>query len=412
MVSPKQPTVLYSIRGHTGVEFSYIEEKTPLVWGTDLEETRMEPIKILAVIGTRPEAVKLCPLVKELKKRRAFRTRVLATGQHGRMCADVLRTFGVRPDRSFSSMRIGSTPDATAGVILTEMGRILGVEEPDLVIVQGDTTTAFAAALCAFYRKIPVAHVEAGLRTYDMLSPFPEEWHRRAVGLLSTYHFAPTASAALHLRTEGVDASKIYTVGNTVTDALVLTAGRGYDSPLTERLAGKRLVLASFHRRENAEHITAMLGALRDAVGKYREDTYLLCEAHPNPEMGRAVAAALDSCPFAGIAQPLPVEEYHALLSHAYFSVTDSGGIQEEAAFLGIPTLIARESTERPEGIGCGVLRLCGTDGAVIGAVAEQLLSDASARSRMAVRTDVYGDGHVSERIAGILEDVLGVSGD
>lgn len=367
----------------------------------------METKKILIVIGTRPEAVKLCPLVTELKRHRDFCVRVVYTGQHGRMCTDVFRTFGVRPDRSFSSMRSGSPPDAVAGAILGEMGRILGVEMPDLVVVQGDTTTAYAAAVCAFYRKIPVAHVEAGLRTYDMTSPFPEEMHRRVIGLVASYHFAPTASAALRLREEGTDPARMYTVGNTVTDALTVTVGREFYTPLSERAEGKRLVLVTLHRRENAERIPEILGALRRVVERYAEDTYLLCEAHPNPAVCRAVIAALDGCPCAGIAQPLPVEEYHRLLSRAYFTVTDSGGVQEEAAFLGVPTLIARTSTERPEGIGCGVLCLCGNDGDAIARHAERLLSDASARARMAVRTDVYGDGHVCARIAGILEREL-----
>lgn len=367
----------------------------------------MESKKILVVIGTRPEAVKLCPLIAELKRRNAFCVRVLYTGQHEKMCSDTFHSFGIQPDRSFVSMREGSPPDAVAGAILSETGKILAAEQPDLVIVQGDTTTAFAAALSAFYRKIPVAHVEAGLRTYDLSAPFPEELHRQMVGLFADYHFAPTSSAAMHITGEGMEPSRVFAVGNTVTDALLVTVRRDFSSPLLERVSGKRLVLVTLHRRENAEAIPKILGTLKRVVGTYADDTFLLCEAHPNPAVFRAVTSALGDCPYAGIAPPLPVEEFHNLLARSYFVVTDSGGIQEEAAFLGIPTLIARKSTERPEGIGCGVLRLCGNDGEELETLVCQLLSDPAARERMAVRTGVYGDGHVSERIADILEKKL-----
>ena len=358
----------------------------------------------MLVFGTRPEAIKMCPLVNVLKSRPdEFETVVAVTGQHREMLDQVLRVFGVVPDHDLAVMRPGQTLfDVTSGV-LQGLKPVLEAEGSDCVLVHGDTTTSFAAALAAFYLQIPVGHVEAGLRTNDLYSPWPEEFNRQAVDVVSRWYFAPTETSRANLLAEGKDASRVWVTGNTGIDALATTVREGYAHPELEWAAGSRLVLVTAHRRENlGEPMHRMFRAIRRVMEEH-PDTKAVYPIHMNPLVREAAHQELDGFDRLRIIDPLEVLDFHNFMAAAHLILTDSGGIQEEAPALGKPVLVMRDTTERPEGVAAGTLKLVGTDEETICREFSRLLSDEEEYAAMSRASNPYGDGHASERIADVL---------
>ena len=366
--------------------------------------------KIMLVFGTRPEAIKMCPLVRELKKRTAFETLVCVTGQHRQMLDQVLQAFEVTPDYDLAIMKENQTLfDVTIG-ILNAIKAVLEESEPDVVLVHGDTSTTFVTSLACFYKQIPVGHVEAGLRTHNIYSPYPEEFNREAVSLIAQYHFAPTAQAAENLLGEGKDKGKIWITGNTAIDAMKLTVREAYSHPELDWAADSRLILITAHRRENlGEPMHHMFRAIRRVMEEH-PDVKAIYPIHMNPQVRRTADEVFGDQASDGkearmhIIEPLDVLDFHNFMKHSYLILTDSGGIQEEAPSLGKPVLVMRDTTERPEGIEAGTLRLVGTDEDTIYEEFSRLLNDREAYERMACASNPYGDGHACERIADILE--------
>lgn len=359
--------------------------------------------KIMLVFGTRPEAIKMCPLVNELKSRPEFDVRVCVTGQHREMLDQVLKVFDVCPDYDMSIMKSGQTLFDITSLVLLGMRDVFQDFEPDVVLVHGDTTTSFAAALACFYLQIPVGHVEAGLRTYDLESPFPEEFNRQAVDLVTEYYFAPTEQARENLLKEGKPDSQIYVTGNTGIDALATTVQDGYKNEYLEWADGSRLILITAHRRENlGAPMHSMFRAIRRLMDE-REDLKAIYPIHMNPLVREAAHAELDGCDRLKIIEPLEVLDFHNFLAASYLILTDSGGIQEEAPSLGKPVLVMRDTTERPEGVAAGTLRLVGTSEKEIYAQASRLLDDVEAYGMMAQASNPYGDGTASRQIVDIL---------
>ena len=359
--------------------------------------------KIMLVFGTRPEAIKMCPLVLELKKRNDVETVVCVTGQHRSMLQQVLDAFNVTPDYDLHIMKDRQTLfDITTGV-LTGMREVLEKEKPDVVLVHGDTSTTFATALTCYYMQIPVGHVEAGLRTYDVYSPYPEEFNRQATGIVTRYHFAPTPLSRDNLLREGKNPDHIFVTGNTVIDALKTTVRADYTHPELEWAAGSRLILLTAHRRENlGEPMHHMFRAIRRVIEEH-PDVKALYPIHMNPVVREAAAQELDGCDRIRLIEPLEVLDCHNLMARSYLILTDSGGIQEEAPSLGKPVLVMRDVTERPEGIDAGTLKLVGTEEETIYREFSRLLDDKAAYDAMAHAENPYGDGHACERIADIL---------
>lgn len=364
--------------------------------------------KIMVVMGTRPEAIKLCPLVRELKRRTSFETLVCSTGQHRAMLDSALSAFSVKPDFDMDVMRTGQTLSDVTARILRKNDELLMAERPDLVLVQGDTTTAFAGALSAFHRNVSVGHVEAGLRTYRMHDPFPEEFHRRAIAMVTDYHFTPTVAAKRNLLGEGYSGDRIFITGNTVVDALRITLTE--KRPLSEWTLppDKRILLFTAHRRESfGPPIRGMLRALRRIV-EDTPDLLAFFPVHHNPEVRRAAIEILKGVPRIRMIEPPEIVSFHHLLSKAYLILTDSGGIQEEASALGIPTIVMRYSSERTEGMRAGVLKLAGSGEEGIVTLAKRLLEpDSEEYASMHKPSAIYGDGNASVRIADILESKL-----
>lgn len=361
---------------------------------------------VLLVFGTRPEAIKMCPLVKELRARAQFRTVVCVTGQHREMLDGVLAAFDVKPDYDLSVMRPEQTLYDITSAVLAGMRGVLAEVRPDIVLVHGDTTTTFAAALAAFYEKIPVGHVEAGLRTHDLFAPYPEEFNRRAVALVTRFHFAPTAHARDNLLAEGVDSAHVFVTGNTAIDALATTVKKEYTHPLLDWAKNGRLILLTAHRRENlGAPMTRIFAAVRRITAAF-PDVKVLYPVHQNPAVRRA-AEALADLSQVRLCAPLDVLDFHNFMARAALILTDSGGIQEEAPALGKPVLVLRDVTERPEGVAAGTLKVVGTDEATIFAETSRLLTDPAAYAAMAKAANPYGDGHAAERIADILEKAL-----
>ena len=363
----------------------------------------------MLVFGTRPEAIKMCPLVNELKSRPGeFETTVCVTGQHREMLEQVLRVFGVDPDHDLAIMRPGQTLfDVTCDVLL-KLKSVLEGERPDVVLVHGDTTTSFAAALACFYLQIPVGHVEAGLRTRDIYSPWPEEFNRQAVDIVSEYYFAPTEASRRNLLDEGKPDSKIWVTGNTGIDALATTVREGYAHPELDWAEGSRLILITAHRRENlGEPMHRMFRAIRRVMEEH-PDVKAIYPVHMNPLVRKAAHEELDGFDRLRIVEPLEVLDFHNFMAASHLILTDSGGIQEEAPGLGKPVLVMRDITERPEGVEAGTLKLVGTDEDVIYREFSRLLSDADEYARMSRASNPYGDGHASERIASVLSDWRG----
>lgn len=359
--------------------------------------------KIMVVFGTRPEAIKMCPLVNELKGRENVNTIVCVTGQHRRMLDQVLGAFQVVPDYDLSIMQERQTLFDVTVNILGSIKSVLETEKPDVVLVHGDTSTTFVAALACFYLQIPVGHVEAGLRTYNLYSPYPEEYNRQAVGLIAKYHFAPTEWAKQNLINEGKDPTSITVTGNTAIDALKTTVRAEYEHPELAWASDSRLILLTAHRRENlGEPLCHMFRAIRRLVEE-TPDIKMIYPIHLNPLVREAARAILSDCDRIRLIEPLDVLDFHNFMARSYLILTDSGGIQEEAPSLGKPVLVMRDTTERPEGISAGTLKLVGTDEEIIYRTFKQLLEDYSEYARMSQASNPYGDGLASKRIADVL---------
>ena len=360
--------------------------------------------KVMLVFGTRPEAIKMCPLVNELKSRSdEFETIVTVTGQHREMLDQVLKVFGVDPDYDLAVMKPGQTLFDVTSEVLLKFRTVLEAEMPDVVLVHGDTSTSFSAALASFYLQIPVGHVEAGLRTHDIYSPWPEEFNRQAVDIVSKYYFAPTEASKCNLLEEGKPAGDIWVTGNTGIDALRTTVRNDYCNSELEWASDSRLILVTAHRRENlGEPMHHMFRAIRRVMEEH-PDTKAVYPIHMNPLVRKAAHEELDGFNRLHIIEPLEVFDFHNFMASSYLILTDSGGIQEEAPSLGKPVLVMRDTTERPEGISAGTLKLVGTDEGTIYREFSTLLSDRSEYMRMSRASNPYGDGHASVKIADVL---------
>ena len=360
----------------------------------------------MLVFGTRPEAIKMCPLVRELQLRpEEFETVVCVTGQHREMLDQVLKVFKVEPDHDLHVMRPGQTLFDVTCDVLRGLKPVMEEERPDCVLVHGDTTTSFAAALAAFYLQIPVGHVEAGLRTRNLASPWPEEFNRQAVDVVSNWYFAPTETSRRNLLDEAKPDDRIFVTGNTGIDALRHTVREDYSHPVLDWAEGSRLVLITAHRRENlGEPMHRMFRAIR-RVMEERPDVKAVYPIHMNPQVRRAAHEELDGFDRLRIIDPLEVVDFHNFMARSYLIMTDSGGIQEEAPSLGKPVLVMRDTTERPEGVEAGTLRLVGTDEGNIYREFSRLLDDPEEYEAMSHASNPYGDGHASERIAAILSE-------
>lgn len=360
--------------------------------------------KIMLVFGTRPEAIKMCPLVNELKSRKNLEVEVCVTGQHRQMLDQVLEAFSVVPDYDLSIMKDRQTLFDVTTNILNRIREVLEKAKPDVVLVHGDTSTTFVTALACFYLQIPVGHVEAGLRTYNIYSPYPEEFNRQAVSIISSYNFAPTELSKQNLLKEGKAAESIYVTGNTAIDALKTTVREDYTHPELDWAKGSRLIMITAHRRENlGEPMKHMFRAIRRVCDEH-PDIKAIYPIHMNPVVRETADEILGGDERIRIIEPLDVLDFHNFLSRSYLILTDSGGIQEEAPSLGKPVLVMRDTTERPDGIKAGTLRLVGTDEEVIYQNFKQLLENEEAYRKMSMASNPYGDGFASKRIADILE--------
>lgn len=363
---------------------------------------------VMLVFGTRPEAIKMCPLVNELKRRKNIRTVVCVSGQHRQMLDMVLRTFDVTPDYDLDIMKERQTLFDVATGIMNGIKPVLEQVKPDVVLVHGDTSTTFLTALACYYLQIPVGHVEAGLRTHNIYSPFPEEFNRQAVSVISRFNFAPTQLSRQNLLDEQRDPATIYVTGNTGIDALRTTVRPDYTHPELQWAADSRLILITAHRRENlGEPMVHMFRAIRRVCDEH-PDIKAIYPIHMNPAVREIAAQELGGDKRIRLIEPLDVLDFHNFLARCYLILTDSGGVQEEAPSLGKPVLVMRDTTERPEGVAAGTLKLVGTDEETIYESFRQLLEDDSAYAAMSEASNPYGDGHASERIADILEQELG----
>ena len=357
----------------------------------------------MLVFGTRPEAIKMCPLVNELKKRKGIQTIVCVTGQHKEMLNQVLYTFNATPDYNLSIMKERQSLFDVTINILDRIKKVLEIEQPNVVLVHGDTSTTFVTALACFYLQIPVGHVEAGLRTNNIYSPYPEEFNRQAVSIISKYNFAPTEMAKENLIKEGKNQADIYVTGNTAIDALKTTVRSDYSHPELEWAENSKLIMITAHRRENlGEPMKHMFRAIRRVMDEH-SDVKAIYPIHMNPTVREIANSILGNDDRIHIIDPLEVVDFHNFLSRSYLILTDSGGIQEEAPSLAKPVLVMRDTTERPEGIKAGTLKLVGTEEEAIYQSFSQLLTDNSLYAQMSKASNPYGDGHACERIANIL---------
>lgn len=355
--------------------------------------------KIMVVFGTRPEAIKMCPLVNEMKKQSNLNVVVCVTGQHREMLTQVLDIFNVIPNYDLSIMKDRQTLFDVTTNILNKIKDVLMMERPDICLVHGDTSTTFVTALACFYMQIPVGHVEAGLRTYDIYSPFPEEFNRQAVSIIAKYNFAPTETAKNNLIKEGRDPKTIYVTGNTAIDALRTTVKEDYQNEYLKWASDSRLIILTAHRRENlGTPMIHMFRAIKRIVDEYK-DVKVIYPIHMNPEVRKIADQELGNDDKIKIIEPLDVVDFHNFMAQSYLILTDSGGIQEEAPSLGKPVLVMRDTTERPEGIKAGTLKLVGTDENIIYREFKKLLDDNEEYDKMAHASNPYGDGHACERI-------------
>lgn len=361
--------------------------------------------RVMLVFGTRPEAIKMCPLVNVLKKRKRIETVVCVTGQHRQLLDQVLEAFDVKPDYDLKIMKERQTLEDVTCNILNKIGAVLEMEKPDVVLVHGDTSTAFAAALACFYRQIPVGHVEAGLRTYNLYSPFPEEFNRQAISIVSKYNFAPTEKAKNNLLQEGKTPESIYVTGNTAIDALKTTVKEEYFHEELEWAKDSRMILITAHRRENlGEPMKNMFKAIKRVLDEH-DNVKAIYPIHMNPLVRETAQAVFGQDDRIHIIEPLDVLDFHNFQKRSYLILTDSGGVQEEAPSLGKPVLVMRDTTERPEGIEAGTLKLVGTEVETIYKTFTELLDNPEEYKKMSQASNPYGDGFASERIADILEE-------
>lgn len=364
----------------------------------------MDKKKILIVFGTRPEAIKMCPLIVELKKRKRFDIIVAVTGQHREMLDQVLKEFGIFPQYNLSIMKENQSLIEIMSSIMAGMPVILNDEKPDLTLVHGDTLTAYATAVICYMLNFTVGHVEAGLRTYNMKEPFPEEFNRQSIGMIAKYHFAPTERAKENLINEG-RGNHIYVTGNTAIDALKYTVKEDYVSPYFEESKGRRLILVTLHRRENwNKPMKNVFRALRRILNENKEQIFALYPIHKNPEIRKIAKEILGQCENLRMTEPLNTIDFHNIMARSYCIITDSGGIQEEAPYFGKPVLVARNVTERPEGVLAGTLKLIGTDEEEVYKSINELLVNHELYQEMSKAINPYGDGTACVKIADILE--------
>lgn len=363
--------------------------------------------KIFLVFGTRPEAIKMCPLVNELKKDSYFDVKVCVTGQHREMLDQVLDTFNIIPDYDLAIMKNSQTLFDITINVLDKIKKILEKELPDIVLVHGDTSTTFVTALACFYLHIPIGHIEAGLRTYNIESPFPEEFNRQAVGIISKFNFAPTEMAKNNLIAEGKDPKTVFVTGNTVIDAMQHTVIEEYEHEELKWVGNDRMIFITAHRRENlGEPMHNMFRAIRRVLDEH-PGVKAIYPIHMNPQVRKAAKEELGDCKQIHIIEPLEVVDCHNFETKCYLCLTDSGGIQEECPSYGKPVLVMRDTTERPEGVEAGVLKLVGTKEEKIYEWFTKLLDDKKEYDKMAHAVSPYGDGHACERIAKILKENL-----
>ncbi len=369
----------------------------------------MSRIRVMTVFGTRPEAVKMAPLVKELQKHDQIDTIVCVTAQHREQLDQVLEAFSIKPDFDLDIMESRQTLTLIFTKALTLLEGVMQEARPDIVLVHGDTSTTFVASLAAYYQQIPIGHVEAGLRTWDKYSPFPEEMNRQLTGVLADLHFAPTRQAADNLRDEHKREETIYITGNTAIDALTTTVTKTYRHDVLDRVKpGHRIVFMTAHRRENLDKFATIFQAVRDLVERF-DDIHVIYPVHLNPAVREPANRILGEHDRISLIEPLDVLDAHNFMARAHLILTDSGGVQEEAPFLGIPCLVLRDTTERPEGIEAGTLKLAGTEYDTIVEMATQLLTDEAAHTQMAVAASPYGDGQASRRIVEALKHYFGI---
>ncbi len=363
--------------------------------------------KVMTIFGTRPETIKMAPLVKELQSRPQVQTIVCVTAQHRQMLDQVLQAFEIEPDYDLDIMQQGQTLSDITSRVLNGLEDIMKTEKPDIVLVHGDTTTTFAGALAAYYQQIPVGHVEAGLRTYQKYSPYPEEMNRQMVGVMADLHFAPTYKSMENLLREGKKRENIIVTGNTAIDALKTTVRDDYSSELLNWAQGSRLLVLTAHRRENlGAPMYRMFRAIKRIVDLY-EDVKMVYPVHLNPIVQRAAHEVFGNDPKIRLVEPMDVIDFHNLLSRSYLILTDSGGIQEEAPSLGKPVIVLRDTTERPEGVEAGTLKLAGTDEMTIYHLLDELLNNSEEYHRMSCAKNPYGDGEASRKIVDFLEIFL-----
>lgn len=359
---------------------------------------------LFTVFGTRPDAIKLAPLIKALERDGSFDLKLCVTAQHREMLDSVLEEFDIRPQFDLSIMKAEQTLDYLTGEVLGTVGELIDLSKPDALIVQGDTTTAFSSALAAFYRKVPIAHIEAGLRSGSISSPFPEEFNRRCISAMASVHFAPTEAAGRMLASEGIPKERIFTVGNTAIDTLLMTKDATVDYKIEKFIASRTYLLITVHRREHSED---ELDEIFEGIKNLLEDNKDICAVYPlhkNPRVANKAREKLGSVKNILLCEPLSTHGFHALMRSARILLTDSGGIQEEATYLGKPTLVLRSNTERGEGVLAGALKVIGTSGDDIYKAATLLLYDRREYEKMARPSLVYGNGHASERIVNILK--------
>lgn len=361
--------------------------------------TNMNKIKVMSIFGTRPEAIKMAPLVKELESREEIESIVCVTAQHREMLDQVLETFNIKPDYDLNIMKQGQTLiDITNGA-LSGVDKVLKEAKPDIVLVHGDTSTTFAGALAAFYNQVAIGHVEAGLRTYNKYSPYPEEMNRQMVDCMTDMYFAPTQLSRENLLKENIDDSKIYVTGNTAIDAMSTTVDKNYKHPVLDWVGNNKMILLTAHRRENlGEPMRNIFRGIRKVLDEI-PDIKIVYPIHKNPLVREAADEIFGECDRVKLIEPLEVFDFHNFQNMSHIILTDSGGIQEEAPSLGKPVLVLRDTTERPEGIDAGTLKLVGTDSEVIYNETLRLLTDKAEYERMSKASNPYGDGFASKRI-------------
>lgn len=375
----------------------------------------MKRIKILTIFGTRPEAVKMAPLVKELEKREAIESKVCVTAQHREMLDQVLRLFDITPDYDLNIMKDKQSLTGITARVLEGLEEVFDCEKPDMILVHGDTTTTFAGALAAFYKQINIGHVEAGLRTFDKYFPYPEEMNRKLTGALADLHFAPTEGSKSNLLREGVDGNKIVVTGNTVIDAMDFTVEKDYlfeTEELNKIDYSRKVIMVTAHRRENwGEGIDHICKALK-AIVEQNTDVEIIYLVHLNPIVKDMVYAQLENVERIHLLSPLDTKETHNLMNRCYMILTDSGGLQEEAPHLGKPVLVLRDVTERPEAVEAGTVKLVGTDMHRIIEEANILIQDSGAYEKMSRAINPYGDGKASIRITDAILSYFGMNND